>query len=157
MPQPDFTIGERAYVKEHYFRTQRPTKKLAEKYLGPYKLIVQVGSLSFTLCLPEALRSVHPVFHVSMLEPHMPSSILNRAEPPPAPVEVEGELEYEITEILDTKVDKRRHCKLLYLVKWLGYEGTDKETSWLPMDKLGHAPDLVKDFHLRYPDRPGPG
>ena len=91
-----------------------------------------------------------------MLEPHMPSSIPNRTEPPPAPVEVEGKLKYKITKILDTKVDKRRHCKLLYLVKWLGYEGTDEETSWLPADELGHTPDLVKDFHHRYPDKPGP-
>ena len=91
-----------------------------------------------------------------MLECHMPSSIPNYTEPPSVPVEVEGELEYKIAEILDTKVDKHRHCKLLYLVKWLGYKGTDEEISWLSTDKLGHAPDLVKDFHHRYPNKPGP-
>ena len=64
MPPPDFTLGERAYVKEKYFCTRRPTKKLAEKYLGPYKLIAQVGTHSFTLRLPEELQSIHPVFHV---------------------------------------------------------------------------------------------
>src|SRR6266508_1981194 len=149
-------FGKSTYVKEQYFRTRRPTKKLAEKYLGPYKLIAQVGTHSFTLKLPKALRSVHPVFHVSMLEPHTVSSIPNRTDPPPAPVEVDGDLEYEIAEVLDTKIDKRRRCKLLYLVKWLGYEGTDKETSWLPADELTHAPDLVDEFHHRYPGKPGP-
>ncbi len=99
------------------------------------------------LKLPDVLRSVHPVFHVSMLKPHMPSSILNHTELPPTPVEVNGELKYEIAKILNTKIDKCRHCKLLYLVKWLGYKGTDEETSWLPMDELTHAPDLVKEFH----------
>src|SRR6266545_6135175 len=156
MPLPNFTLGERAYVKEHYFRTRRPTKKLAEKYLGPYDLIVQVGTHSFTLKLPDALRSVHPIFHVSMLETHTPSSIPNRTEPPPAPIEVDGELEYEIAEILNTKIDKRRHCKLLYLVKWLRYKGTDEETSWLSTDELSHVPDLVDEFHQRYPNKPGP-
>ena len=82
-----------------------------------------------------------------MLEPHTPSSIPNCTKPPPAPIEVNGELKYEIAEILDTKIDKHRHSKLLYLVKWLGYEGTDKETSWLPVDELTHAPDLVDEFH----------
>ena len=91
-----------------------------------------------------------------MLEPHTPSSIPNCTEPPPTPVEVDGELEYEIAEILDTKIDKCRHCKLLYLVKWLGYEGTDEETSWLPADELTHAPDLVEGFHQHYPNKPGP-
>jgi len=129
MPPPDFTLGESAYVREKYFCTRRPTKKLAEKYLGPYELIAQVGTHSFTLRLPEELRSVHPVFHVSMLEPHTPSTTPNRTELPPAPVEVEGDLEYEIAEILDTKIDKRRRCKLLYYVQWLGYEGTDEEAS----------------------------
>ncbi len=88
-----------------------------------------------------------------MLEPHTPSSILNRTELPPAPVEVDGKHEYEIAEILDTKIDMCRHCKLLYLVK---YKGTNKETSWLPADELIHAPDLVEGFHQCYLNKPGP-
>jgi len=75
MPPPDFTLGECTYVREKYFHTRRPTKKLAEKYLGPYELIAQVGTHSFTLRLPKELRSIHPIFHVSMLEPHTPSTI----------------------------------------------------------------------------------
>ena len=51
IPLPDFTLGEQAYIKEHYFCTQRPIKKLAEKYLSLYKLIMQVESHSFTLRL----------------------------------------------------------------------------------------------------------
>src|SRR6266545_8348942 len=133
MPLPNFTLGECAYVKECYFHTRRPTKKLAKKYLGPYDLIAQVGTHSFTLKLPNALQSVHPIFHVSMLEPHTPSSIPNCTKLPPAPVKVDGELKYKIAKILDTKINKHRHCKLLYLVKWRGYTGTDEETSWLPV------------------------
>jgi len=156
MPPPDFKIGQQVYVKAQFFRTTRPTKKLAEKYLGPFEIIAQPGTHSFTLRLPEAMRAIHPVFHVSMLEPHRPNIIPNRIEEPPAPIEIEGDLEYEIAEVLDSKIDRRRRCKLLYLVKWLGYEGTDDETSWLPADELGHASDLVSDFHKAYPDKPGP-
>ena len=90
-----------------------------------------------------------------MLKPHTPSSIPNHIKLPPAPVEVDGEFEYKIAEILDTKIDKHRRCKLLYLVKWLGYEGTDEDTSWLPPDELTHAPDLVDKFHRRYPNKLG--
>jgi hypothetical protein len=105
---------------------------------------------------PDAMRTVHPVFHLSMIEPFTPSTIPNRTQEPPAAIEVEGDLEYEIAEILDSKLDRRRRCKLLYLVKWVGYEGTDEETSWLPADELTHAPDLVADFHKAYPDKPAP-
>jgi hypothetical protein len=37
------------------------------------------------------------------------------------------------------KLDKRRACKLLYLVQWSGYEGTNEETSWILANELGHA------------------
>ena len=109
------------------------------------------------LRLPEAMRAVHPVYHVSMLEPHRPSSIPGRVEDPPPPVEIDGELEYEVEAILDSKIDRRRRkCPLLYLVKWAGYEGTDEETSWLPADELEHSPDAVNDFHRANPNKPGP-
>ena len=125
--------------------------------LGPYEIIAQAGRSSFTLRLPETLRSVHPVFHVSMLELAALNTIPNRIQPPPEPVAVDGELEFEITEILDSKYDNRRKaCKLLYLIRWTGYEGTDEETSWLLATELAHASDLVTDFHSAYPDKPGP-
>jgi len=55
MLPPDFTFREHTYIKKKYFCTRRPTKKLAEKYLSPYKLIAQVGTHSFTLQLLEEL------------------------------------------------------------------------------------------------------
>ena len=70
---------------------------------------------------------------------------------------VNDELEFEISKILDTKIDNRqRACKLLYLVHWTGYKGTDEETSWIPASKLGHASELVAEFNTKYPAKPGP-
>ena len=34
---PPFEIGSKAFVKAEFFRTTRPAKKLAEKYLGPFE------------------------------------------------------------------------------------------------------------------------
>jgi hypothetical protein len=92
-----------------------------------------------------------------MLEPTVPNTIPEREQPPPPPVEVDGDAEFEVAEILDSKIDNRhRTCKLLYLVKWAGYEGTNEETSWLLATELGHAAEIVTDFHNAYPDKPGP-
>ena len=91
-----------------------------------------------------------------MLEPHHPSRIPNRTSTPPPPVQVEGDLEWEIERIVDSKIDKRYRCRLLYLVTWLGYEGTDDQMSWLPVTELDHAQDLIRDFHIAYPNKPGP-
>ena len=137
-------------------RTTRPSKKFAEKYLSPFEIIGRAGTHSVILRLPDSMRAVHPVFHVSMLEPSVPNTILNRTEPLPAPVVIDGEPEYEVTEILDSKIDRRRRpCNLLYLVRWSGYEGTDEETSWLLATELGNASEIVAEFHIRYPSKPG--
>ena len=97
--------SDQVYVKAKYFRSTQPSKKLSEKNLGPYPIIAQVGTLLFTIRLPDSMRAVHPVFHVSQLEPAMPNTIPNRSQPPPPPVEVDGEPEYEITKILNSKLD----------------------------------------------------
>ena len=155
-PAPDFTVGEHAFVKAKFFRSTRPSHKLSEKFLGPFEILAKAGSHSFTLRLPDAIRGVHLVFHVSMLEPAVPNEIPNHVQSRPPPVDVQGEFEYEIAEVTDSKIDRRRSCKLLYIVCWLGYENTDEEFSWLPATELEHAKDLISDFHSAYPDKLGP-
>ena len=62
-----------------------------------YDIIAQPGTHSFTLQLPKHLHDIHPVFHVSQLEPSVPNTIPNRTQPPPPPVKINDDLKYEIT------------------------------------------------------------
>ena len=96
------------------------------------------------------------MFHVSQLEPTTQNDIPNQVQPPPPPIEVNDDIEFEISEILDSKIDKRRKCQLLYLVRWTGYEGTDQEMDWLSALELTHTKELVQDFHNSYPQKPRP-
>src|SRR5260221_8695782 len=73
---PELNIGDQAYVKAKFFRTRRPSKKLSEKNLGPYDVIGKPGTHSITLHLPCQFHSVHPVFHMSQLEPARPNPFL---------------------------------------------------------------------------------
>ena len=156
-PAPEIVPGQKVFVDSEFFRTTRPSKKLSDKYLGPYEVLAQVGPLSFELKLPAQFRGVHPVFHVSMLEPEKPNTIPGRVIPPPPPVEVNSALEYEVSEIVDSKYDRRKtRCQLHYLVRWLGYEETDEAETWEPADELGNAIEAVQDFHKRCPTKPGP-
>ena len=153
----DFKVGDQVYLKAKYLRSTRPFKKLSEKYLGPFMIISEPGTHSFTLQLPDSMHSVHPVFYISQLEPCAPNTIPNHVQPPAPLIKVDREPKYEIKEILDSKIDWRRcHCQLLYLVHWLGYQGTDDETSWLLAMELGNAKELVADFHQGYPNKPRP-
>ena len=156
-PALEFPIRSWAYIKAQFFHTTRPSKKLAEKFLGPYKVIAQPGTHSITLHLLDSLHAIHPMFHVSMLEPATLNVIPDRVKPPPPLIFVVSEPEFEITEVLDSKIDHRcSKCKLLYLVHWTGYAGTDEEKSWILASELGNAPELVLDFHQLYLAKPGP-
>jgi len=74
------------------------------------------------------MRAAYPVFHVSMLEPATPNTFQQCSEPPPVLVIIDGEPEYEISKIVNSKIDCRRACKLLYKVIWLGYEDTNNDS-----------------------------
>ncbi len=158
MPSPAFRIGNHVYVKAKFFCTTRPSRKLAEKNLGPFEIIGTPGMHSVTVHLPQQFQGVHPVFHISQLEPTFPNPFLHREQPPPPPIELDSEMEYEVSEILDSKLDC--HFKtgdvLRYLIHWAGYEGTDEETSWVAASDLANSPDLCASFHQWYPQKPGP-
>src|SRR5258707_8512122 len=114
-PVPPSKIGNQVYVKAKYFHTTQPSKKLSEKNLGPYEIIAIPSSHSFTLRLPQHFCSVHPVFHISQLEPAEPEPFLQHVQPLPPPIEIDGHIEYEVSEVLDSRVDRRfRGNKLLH-------------------------------------------
>ncbi|XP_019244290.1 PREDICTED: uncharacterized protein LOC109224159 [Nicotiana attenuata] len=45
--------------------------KLSPRYIGPYKIIRRVGQVAYELDLPSNLKSLYPVFHVSMLHKYI--------------------------------------------------------------------------------------
>ena len=90
-----------------------------------------------------------------MLEPATPNTISDRTQPPSPPIKINRDEEFEISEILDSKINCWRKCKLQYLIRWLGYEGTNKETSWIPAKEV-HTSEAIFDFHSTYPSKPGP-
>ena len=96
------------------------------------------------------MHSVHSVFHVSMLEPAISNTFSKRIQLVSTPVIIGGKPKYEISQIVDSKIDHQRTCKLLYKVIWLGYEDTEDES------KLTYAANLVSDFYVTYPAKPGP-
>src|SRR5260221_8794219 len=102
--------------------------------------------------------AVHPMLSRSHQEPPFLNPFLHRKQPPPLPIELDSKTEYEVSEILDSKLD---HCfktgdALCDLIRWVGYKGTDEETSWVAASDLANSPDLCTSFHQRYPQKPRP-
>ena len=82
------------------------------------------------------------------MEPWASSSMPRRVVPAPPPIQlIEGQLEFEVEAILDSKIMRN---KLYYFVYWLlGYSASD--WTWEPVENLNNAPELVAKFHQRYP------
>ncbi|MBW0486029.1 hypothetical protein O181_025744 [Austropuccinia psidii MF-1] len=104
-------------------------------------------------CLPPQWKSIHPVFHISLLEPVKTSTIPNRNQEPPPPIIIEEEDEWEVSQILKSKFKRR---KLWYLVEWKGFSQDPERSTWEPAKNLKNFPEIVKDFHSLYPDKLGP-
>jgi len=63
-----------------------------------------------------------------MLEPAISNSFSERLQLAPTQVIINRKPEYEISWIVDSKIDHQQACKLLYKVIWLGYEDTGDES-----------------------------
>ncbi|MBW0525724.1 hypothetical protein O181_065439 [Austropuccinia psidii MF-1] len=104
-------------------------------------------------CPPSQWKSIHPVFHISLLEPVNTSKIPNWRQDPPPPIIIEEEEELEVSQILYPKFKRR---KLWYLVECKGFIQNPERATWEPAKNLKKFPEIVKDFHSLYPDNPGP-
>ena len=121
-----------------------------------YKIIFQPDTLSFTLCFPESMHSVHWIFHVYMLKPATSNSFLEKVQLALTLVMIDGKPEYEISQIVDSKIDCWWTCKLLYKVIWLGYKDTKDKSKWISISKLAYVSNLVFNFHITYSAKPSP-
>jgi len=149
-------VGDCVFILAKFIKSTRSTKKLAEKYLGPFEVIGKPGTHSYLIKLPNHLCAIYLVFHISQIEPVPLSNIPNYVNPLPPPIEIDGSLEFEVAQILDSKLNRRRRDPLLYLIQWPGYEGTPDEYSWTPATDLENTAELVSEFHSLYPEKLGP-
>jgi len=147
---PPFKDGDQVWLLRRNIKTARPSDKLDHKRLGPFPITEKIGRAAFRLQLPASMH-IHPVFHVSLLEPVKVNDIPGRVQEPAPPVIIEGHEEYEVAGVLDSRV---RYGKLEYLVHWKDWPVSAR--TWEPKDHLANAPELVDKFHRTYPDKPSP-
>jgi hypothetical protein len=76
-PAPTYSVGDRVWLNSRNIVTDRPTAKLADKWLGPYPITSVISYSTVRLQLPKSIR-IHPVFNVAVLHPYQPDTIPNR-------------------------------------------------------------------------------
>ena len=143
--------GDIVWLNASNILSQRPSKKLDHKYLGLYKVVKKIGALAYQLS-SQGQSTRHATFNEQYLKPFKrgiyPSHI---AEPAPPAELIDGEEEWEVEEIKDSRY---LHGQLQYLVHRKGFDVS--EDTWEPAKHLTHAPELVTNFHSRYPTKPKP-
>ena len=146
-PAPVFRQNDLVWLDSRNIRTERPSRKLENKFLGPYKVTRAIGTHAYEIDIPNTMRN-HRTFPVSLLYPAANDPLPGQTTPPPLPVIVDGEENWEVKEVLDSR---RRRGKLEYLIQWVGYTSP----TWEPEEYMTDVPSISK-FHELFPDKPRP-
>jgi len=135
---PTFKEGDKVFLKRGiHIKTNRPSGKLDHLRLGPFKVIEVRGPVNYKLELPKSMK-IHPVFHVSRLEPAPQDAELAKY----VAIETSDE-EYEVEKILDKRKFGRQ---IKYLIKWKGYG--EEHNTWEPLKNLKHCQMMLEGYRL---------
>ena len=150
--QITYQPGDKVWLEAENITPRRPARKLTERRLGPFTVLSKVGKSAYKLKIPASWK-IHPVFNEVLLTPYRePQFQSQKSTAVPLPPEIiEGVEEYEVEEIIDSRMHRGR---LEYLVHWKGYPKEDR--TWEPSKNLTHAKNLVSHFHQTHPSAPRP-
>jgi len=146
-PAPNIQEGTNVWLDARHVRTTRPPQKLDWKKLGPSKVLRRISPYAYELELPASIR-IDRVQPVSLLEPVVNDPLDGQRIELPTPVEVDGEEEYQVSGVEDSRVYRNQ---LQYLVRWTGYDSL----TWEPA-KFVDGLQAVEEFHQQYSRKPGP-
>lgn len=145
---PDWNVGDKVYLSTKNLKILRPSRKLANKWEGPFEVKEQVGN-SYRLALPPG-STIHDVFAPELLMKDPNDPLPGQELPKPTGEIIAGQEEWELKEIIAVKLTRKT---LKYQASWVGH---DPDSQWYPASNFMGSPHKLREFHVRYPDKPGP-
>ncbi|CAI7881856.1 unnamed protein product, partial [Closterium sp. NIES-54] len=136
-------VGDQVLLDMRNLNLSHLPSKLRPRFCGPFLVEAQVTPVTFHLRLPNTWK-LHNAFHVQLLKPYKDPNqqFQGRQLPPPPPVLIQEEPEYEVERVL---THRRRGGKTLeFLLRWKGYGPT--EDSWVVEVDMGNARHALKDY-----------
>ncbi|QRW26619.1 Retrotransposable element Tf2 protein [Rhizoctonia solani] len=136
----DWVMTEKVWLDGKNVELRTNSNKLDPKWLGPFEVTEKISSHAYCLKLPDTLK-IHDMFYVGLLSKAHKSPSQPFPERPP-PETIEGEEEYKVKQIIDSK---QQRGKWFYLIKWKGYGPEDN--SWEPEELLEHSQEEIQCFN----------
>lgn len=157
---PVYKVGQRVFVSTKNMKTNRPKKKLDDKYVGPYT-VLKVYKRAVMVRLPPEVK-IFPVFHNSLLlaapegcpRPGQTQINEDEARKNRGRVLARDDDTDEIVEkwqfenILDSR---NQQDGLFYKIQW-----KDHPPSWQPAADLKGCEQWLWEYHTAHPRKPGP-
>ena len=138
----EYKVGDKVLISTKNYSMElmkRATKNLMEKFIEPYVVRKIMSENVVELELPALLR-ICPIVNVRRIVKYMEQVERQKKIPPPS-IEVAGEKEYKVEEVLDRQ---ERRGKTKYLVKWKEYMA--EENTWKGLENLKNAMKKVEEF-----------
>ncbi|CAI7918000.1 unnamed protein product [Closterium sp. NIES-54] len=139
-------VGDQVLLDTSNLNLSHLPSKLRPRFCGPFLVEAQVTPVTFHLRLPDTWK-LHNAFHVQLMKPYKDPNqqFQGRKLPPPPPVLIQDEPEYEVERVL---TNRRRGGKTLeFLLRWKGYD--PNEDSWVVEADMGNARRALKDYLVK--------
>jgi len=101
--QPSIDVGDLVMLNSKNLSNKQPLKKVSQKLYASFKVLEKKGSGASMLEISPRWK-IHPVFHVSLLQPYRASNRPNRERPSQDPINIEGDLQWEVERIVKSEI-----------------------------------------------------
>jgi hypothetical protein len=143
---PKLSIGDEVLINPHsleLINEKGASRKLMQRKIGPFEVIDIISPTAYKLRLPDSFRG-HNVFNLQHLAKYHRSSDKGRPNLANPRDILPSTEEYEVDQIVG---ERKRNGKLLYRIRWKGYDAEDD--TWQTARDIRNAPELLKRWRQR--------
>ena len=96
-----YEVGDQVFLSSKNITTDRPSKKLKDKILGPFPIVKKVRT-SYELQLPQTIK-VHNVFHPNLLCKDLGNPLPGQIQEPPRPIVTTDNKKWQLADIVNSR------------------------------------------------------